>query len=446
MQSFPLSAVETVSCAWSPDGTTLAMGCDDFSIFLYDAATGIQKAKLVGTTNAGIRVDYHPAGTLLASKAWDGRLRLWDAVMGRPLLGLPAESGESEFSHDGRITVVLEDQILTYEVDPALEYRSFAHASDGPLHLERASLRRDGRLLAVGTNHGVELWDLVSGRELAYLQIGLAWLLMFEASGDLLTSGAAGIRRWPIELDQDNHRFKIGPPVQLPFPASNAGLDADRSGRIVALANYDHAVVQNCGRITQVSPLDDCRYVAVSPDGQWLATGSHGHNGAQVWRIGDYRQVADLAVEGLVHVAFSPDGKWLMTTAAPCRLWSVGVWQEERKIGGTGLCFSPDGRILLVVDASKVLRLVETESGRTIARLESPDSCDVTEATFSPDQARLVVTTQDGPAVHVWDLRAIRKRLAAMGLDWDAPAYSNDDPAGPAAPPLPPLQVDLGPH
>ena len=53
-------------------------------------------------------------------------------------------------------------------------------------------------------------------------------------------------------------------------------------------------------------------------------------------------------------------------------------------------------------------------------------------ATFSPDGSRLVVTTNDGPAVHVWDLRAIRRHLAEMGLDWDAPAYSDDDPASPA--------------
>ncbi len=50
----------------------------------------------------------------------------------------------------------------------------------------------------------------------------------------------------------------------------------------------------------------------------------------------------------------------------------------------------------------------------------------------------------DGEAVHVWDLRAIRKHLAEMGLDRDAPAYSANDAAGPSAPPLPPLQVDYG--
>ena len=35
----------------------------------------------------------------------------------------------------------------------------------------------------------------------------------------------------------------------------------------------------------------------------------------------------------------------------------------------------------------------------------------------------------------------IRKRLAAMGLDWDAPAYSDVTPGAPA---LPPFRVDLG--
>ena len=56
-------------------------------------------------------------------------------------------------------------------------------------------------------------------------------------------------------------------------------------------------------------------------------------------------------------------------------------------------------------------------------------------ATFSPDGSRLVTTSPEGPTVRVWDLRAIRRRLAGMGLDWDAPAYPDADPAGPEAAP-----------
>jgi tetratricopeptide (TPR) repeat protein len=195
----------------------------------------------------------------------------------------------------------------------------------------------------------------------------------------------------------------------------------------------------------QVGPLENGHYVAISPDGRWLATGSHGSNGFQVWRLPDATLVARPQTSYYGRVRFSPDGNWLMNQVEPCRLWEVGTWREARRIGGLGLDFSPDGRLLVVQDPDRVLRLVEIATEHTLARFESPDHCTVEAAAFSPDGSRLVVTTQDGPAVHVWDLRAIRRQLAGRGLDWLAPAFSEGDPAGAALPALPPLRVDLGP-
>src|SRR5205823_939469 len=43
--------------------------------------------------------------------------------------------------------------------------------------------------------------------------------------------------------------------------------------------------------------------------------------------------------------------------------------------------------------------------------------------TFSPDGTWLATSSHDGPAVHVWDLLAIRRQLAEIGLDWNLPAY-----------------------
>ena len=102
-----------------------------------------------------------------------------------------------------------------------------------------------------------------------------------------------------------------------------------------------------------------------------------------------------------------------------------------RRIGDAAGCFSPDGRLVVVQEANQVIRLVETETGRTLARLESPDLCAWHRPTFSPDGSRLVVTTNDGPAVHVWDLRAIRKHLAGMGLDWDVAGLFRRRPGRP---------------
>jgi WD40 repeat protein len=444
VRRIPLPFLTLSSIDWSPDGSTLAIPCEDRKIYLYDAATGTRRATLEGHINGGLFAAFHPAGTLLASHGWEGRVWLWDPVLGRPWLTLTGSS-ELEFSRDGRIVVSREGTQVLYQVDPALEYRTFAHASIQRFQYLASAIRHDGRVLAVATSRGVMLWDLARGSELAFLPVGLTWDTLFEASGALLTSGAIGVRRWPIELDPDRGIFRIDPPRQLPFPPAGGAIAEDRSGRIVAQAQFDLAFIATPERTTPVGPLDDCRDLTVSPDGEWLATGSHAGVG-QVWRVRDAAKVKDLSIGGVSGLSFSPDGKWLMSRAFPCRLWEVGTWREASlKFGGEGKCFFPDGRLLVVQDASRIIRLVETETGRTVARLESPDLCDMREATFSPDGSRLVSTTNDGPAVHVWDLRAIRRHLARIGLDWDAPAYSDDDPASPALPPLLPVQVELGP-
>ncbi len=126
-----------------------------------------------------------------------------------------------------------------------------------------------------------------------------------------------------------------------------------------------------------------------------------------------------------------------MTKRAPCRLWESGTWREAGQlIGGRGLCFSPDGRFLVVEDADRVMRLLETDSGRTVARFESPDLPTAGSATFSPDGSHLVVATAAEAAVHVWDLRDIRRKLSDIGLDWDASPYAETSAANQAPAPL----------
>jgi eukaryotic-like serine/threonine-protein kinase len=431
---------EAAHFAWSPDGTTLAVSASDFKIDLWDAATTTRRATLEGHYNQGIRVAYHPAGTILASSDWSEQLRLWDSAVGRHLLNITGDA-ESVIIADGRIVVFRHGQLIPFEVNPALEYRTLAHAAADRIYYYRPSVRHDGRLLAVGTNQGAVIWDLAHDAELAFLPLGYAAHLMFDTSGDLITSGSTGVLRWPINVDARQGRCDIGPSQTLPLGAGTCGIALDKSGAIVARADNGSAHVATPEGTRRISPLDDCRAVAVSPDGKWLATGNHvRHHDAQVWRIADRAPVAELAGTSGTGLEFSADGKWLMTTSVPCRLWEVGAWREAKRIGDTGGCFSPDGRLIVVHDASKVIRLVETETGRTLARLESPDPS-IGWPVFSPDGSRLVVTTMAGPAVHVWDLRTIRRQLLAMGLDWDAPPYSDQDPADPSVPPLAHIEI-----
>jgi serine/threonine protein kinase/WD40 repeat protein/tetratricopeptide (TPR) repeat protein len=436
------------SVAWGPDDTVLATACADKKIYVWNSATGTLKTTLEGHINDGLMASFHPEGTLLASNSWEARLWIWDSALGRPWFSVPGGTfPDCDFRRDGRFVIQRENKLFSYRADPALEYQTFAHALPRGSEYGQTSIRHDGRLLAVGSTRGVAIWDLARRVEVGFLQIGHITSTKFTESGDLITSNFGGVHQWPVVLDLDHGEFGLGPPRQLPLPAApthTAG-HMDSSGGVVALAGFNTCFVLAQDRSFQVGPLDDARSVAVSPDGQWVATGSHGKNGAQVWRVQTGEKVAHMPIDGLVGVRFSPDGKWLMTVNSPCRLWEVGTWREVRSVVGQGQCFSADGSEFVVVDATKGIRLVETGKGRTLARLESPDLCLVGWITFSPDGSRLAAVTNDAPpCVHVWDLRRIRRRLVKMGLDWDAPPFPENDPASRELPPLPPLKVDYG--
>ena len=280
------------------------------------------------------------------------------------------------------------------------------------------------------------LWDLARGTELALLKIGLAWHSTFDVSGDLLTNGQAGVWRWPIRLSPRSGDLRIGTPRELPLRGTACGISEDQTGRIVAVAAHGAANVAVGDRLLTIGPLDDCRGVAVSPDGQWLATGSNAVEGVIIWKLPEGSRSTTLPTAAPTYASFTPDGKWLMTEMSPSRLYEVGTWSEVRRYEGSFRCFSPDGQQAIVLDTSRVLNLVEIETGRTLAQFEGPDlnNDGMGMAAFSPDGARLVVVSNTAPpCVHVWDLRAIRRQLAEMGLDWDQPVY----------PSLPPVDTEL---
>ncbi len=144
------------------------------------------------------------------------------------------------------------------------------------------SIHPDGRILAVGTDRGVVLWDLARGTGLAFLPIGMAWHSMLEPSGNLLTNGSAGVLRWPIHIDPTSGEARIGLPRTLPLLGTDCAMGEDRAGQIVAVAGHGEVYVALSDRTIRIGLLDDCRGISISPDGQWLATGNHLNGGATI--------------------------------------------------------------------------------------------------------------------------------------------------------------------
>ena len=84
--------------------------------------------------------------------------------------------------------------------------------------------------------------------------------------------------------------------------------------------------------------------------------------------------------------------------------------------------FTPDGRLLAVMDDPGIVRLVRVGTGKELARLAAPVECRLIPWCFTPDGTRLITLGHDR-AVHIFDLAAIRRQLRELDLDWDLPPY-----------------------
>lgn len=261
--------------------------------------------------------------------------------------------------------------------------------------------------------------DLRTADELAYLPIGTVWKAGSSSQGDLFTNGDLGLRKWNVQVDQNQKSFRIGPPDQPIFAASGAGnYSMDQSETVIASARFTHCDVATAQGGFSIGPLDDCRGCSVSPDGKWLAAGSH-LRGGSIWEIASRKKIRDLARDDPRAVVFSPDGRFLLVEETSClKMLKVGTWEQANELPAKRfLAFSPDGNFMACLDSTWVVHLMDSGGSRTYARLTTPDPTRIQNhrASFSPDGKKLVVTTNDPPSLNVWDLEAFVKNSPSSG-------------------------------
>jgi tetratricopeptide (TPR) repeat protein len=190
--------------------------------------------------------------------------------------------------------------------------------------------------------------------------------------------------------------------------------------------------------------------VAISPDGNCVASGTHHGFGVKVFETNYADRVPSplISFEQSTRVLFSPDGRWLVgSTPDEFRLWRAGFWDGARAIRrqqslyNQSTAISPDGRLLALTISLSAVQLRDPATDHIWAELQSPDTGPISLVGFSPDGSQLLVAAYAGD-LRVWDLRRIREQLRELDLDWDLPPY----PPAAASPGAPVKSVEVVGH
>ncbi len=480
------SQVGSGSLAWSADGQLLAVGGGGYEsrVYVWNVRREALASVLEGHAAMVVGAQFAHTGYLLATTAYDGTTRLWDAAAGHALVTAPG--GLLGFAPDDRLMAFFAGgKIGVWDVAHGAECQTLHPRMFGNRSPARdataagviaADMSPDGRLVATSGGDGVRLWDLGTGRELAHVNAGLCETILFDPDGQrLISSGPWGLYRWPIQPDPDRgpDAIRVGPPellreseggawskaARMPDHRTWALLDNANAQILLVDSSRPHAARARAAALEHGENHHRMTTVAVSPDGRWLAVGGWYEAGVMVWdlrRGGLDRILRPEDAVGITKffISFSPDGRWLVSCTHPdagnasFHFWRVGTWElglrivyEGNAASASPPAFTRDGRLMALGIAPDQVLLADASTGRELARLTTLQPVAPTPLVFSPDGTKLVANTNQRTAL-VWDLRRTRAQLRQLGVDWDAPTYPPDGESSATKPaPIRPVRV-----
>jgi WD40 repeat protein len=210
---------QTYRCmAFSPDGRTLALGCDDGSIRIWELPSGEERGVLEAHGGVVRSVSFGPDGRLVSS-GQDRRVMLWDTKRCAPIRSLSRAGANPvqlvAFSPDGRSIAVGEVSGNPEEItliDPEtgdIRARLAGHHTG----VNAIAFSPDGSTLATaGLDRSIKLWDVATEKNLTTITREVGWVKALAFSPDSRWLAFAGTDKNLRIWDLSQHRaLRVGP-------------------------------------------------------------------------------------------------------------------------------------------------------------------------------------------------------------------------------------------
>ncbi|CAK9106728.1 Vegetative incompatibility protein HET-E-1 [Durusdinium trenchii] len=288
------SVIHTVK--WSPDGTTLASGDEEYLVRLWDVASGQSLRILRGHTGWVHGVAFSPDGGLIASASVDKTVKIWNTT-----------SGECLQTLEGHTDVV-----------------------------ESVAFSPDGRHIVSGScDHTLKIWETATGNFLRTLPGHTKWVNSVAFSSRSTIASASDdttVKIWDPATGNCLHTLKGHTDVVFSVAFSP-------DGRTIVSGSRDKSVIvweAATGNLLQTLTGHDHWVAAVAFGPRGTIASASDDETVKIWdaATGNCLQTLTGHTDWVWAVDFSPDGLYIVSGShdTHIRIWDALVPPQRRMV------------------------------------------------------------------------------------------------------------------